>query len=110
MKILFNILVNVLGIITFFWVRFTNRTDKTIQPTFKYWWKDNYEQLISVVLVDAMLMIFVFMGGLKLNLEKFPNIPEWVQLTGDSVMFGFTGLFFAYLAYEAYKKMIIDKR
>lgn len=109
-EVILNIFLNVLGIVTFFWVRFANRTDKAAEPSFKYWWKDNYEQLISIVLIDVILMILVFMGGLKLNLDKFPNIPEWVQLSGNGVLFAFIGLLFAMLTYEAYKKLILDKR
>lgn len=110
LKVIVNILVNILGIATFFWVRYANRTDKIKEPSLKFWWNDNKDQLISILLIDVLLMSFVFMGGMKINFEKITNLPEWIQLTGDGVLFAFIGLIFALLGYEAYKKLVIDKK
>jgi hypothetical protein len=105
-----KILINILGIITFFWVRFTNRTDKTAEPSLKFWLKDNYEQLVCIGLIDIALMLLVFQGGLKVSFEKLPGLPDWIQLIGDGAMYYLVGLVFSYFAYEAYKKLVIDKR
>ena len=76
----------------------------------KFWLKDNYEQLIGILLIDIAVILLVFAGGLKLSFEKIASLPEWVQLTGDSAIFYLTGLIFALLGYEAIKKIILDKR
>ena len=105
-----KIILNVLGIITFFWVRFANRTDKTKEPTIGFWLKSNYEQLIGIALLDVAIILLTLTGGLQLSFEKIQTLPEWIQLTGDSAIFYLTGLIFALLGYEAIKKLILDKR
>lgn len=105
-----KILINILGIITFFFVRFANRTDKTAQPSLKFWFKDNWEQLICITLIDIALMLLVFQGGFKISFENLPGLPTWVQIIGDSAMYYLVGLVFSFFGYEAYKKLIIDKR
>ena len=105
-----KIVLNLLGIVTFFWVRFANRTDKTKEPTLKFWLKDNFEQLIGILLIDVAIVMLVFVGGLQLSLEKITTLPDWVQLTGDSAIFYLTGLVFALFGYELVKKTILEKK
>ena len=105
-----KIVLNVLGIVTFFWVRFANRTDKMKQPTIGFWFRDNFEQLIGIALLDIAIIMLVLTGGLQLSFEKIQTLPEWIQLTGDSAIFYLTGLIFALLGYEAVKKLILDKK
>lgn len=105
-----KILINILGIITFFFVRFANRTDKTVEPSLSFWIKNNWEQLICISLIDIALMLLVFQGGLQISFEKLPGLPTWVQIVGDGAMYYLVGLVFSYFGYEAYKKLIIDKR
>ncbi|MEN6569048.1 MAG: hypothetical protein ABFC18_03445 [Rikenellaceae bacterium] len=109
-NLIIKIVLNILGIVTFFWVRFANRTDKTAQPNLKFWLKDNFEQLIGILLIDVAVILLVFANGLKLSFDKIASLPEWVQLTGDSVIFYLTGLIFALLGYEAIKKVILEKK
>ena len=105
-----KIILNILGIVTFFWVRFANRTDKTKEPTLGFWLKDNFEQLIGILLIDIAIIFLVLAGGLKLSFEKITTLPDWLQLTGDSAIFYLSGLIFALLGYEAIKKLILEKR
>src|SRR5574343_1526565 len=103
-----KILINILGIITFFFVRFANRTDKTVEPSLSFWIKNNWEQLICISLIDIALMLLVFQGGLQISFEKLPGLPAWVQIVGDAAMYYLVGLVFSFFAYEAYKKLVID--
>lgn len=105
-----KILINLLGILTFFFVRFANRTDKVAEPSLNFWIKDNWEQLICISLIDIALMLLVFQGGLQISFEKLPGLPTWVQIVGDGAMYYLVGLIFSYFGYEAYKKLVIDKR
>lgn len=105
-----KIILNLLGILTFFWVRFANRTDKTKEPSLKFWLKDNFEQIIGISLIDIAIIMLVLAGGLQLSLEKIQTLPGWVQLTGDSAIFYLAGLIFALLGYELVKKIILDKK
>ena len=109
-NLIIKIVLNLLGIVTFFWVRFANRTDKTKEPTLKFWLKDNFEQLIGILLIDIAIVMLVFVGGLQLSLEKITTLPDWVQLTGDSAIFYLTGLIFPLMGYELVKKTILEKR
>jgi hypothetical protein len=104
-----KILLNILGILTYFFVILQGR-DKSIPFSVKFWIKDNFEQLIAVSLIDAIMMILVFMGGLKLSFEKLPIIPDWLQITGDGAVCALVGGLLAHLGYEAYKKLVLDKR
>ena len=110
MENLISVGLNVLGIVIFFVTRYAGRTDKILPYSGKFWIKSNWEQLIGVVLTNIGLMALVFQGGLKLNLEKLPMIPEWAQVAGDEFVALLVGALFAYLAYEGYKKLVIDKR
>ncbi len=105
-----KIILNVLGIVTFFWVRFANRTDKVKEPTIGFWLKDNFEQLIGIALLDIAIIMLVLTGGLQLSFEKIQTLPDWVQINGDRAVYYFTGLIFALLGYEAVKKLILDKK
>ena len=104
-----KILLNILGVLIFFFVRLQGR-DKSVPFSVKFWFKDNWEQLIAIALIDVALMVLVFTGGLKLSLEQLPGIPKWIQLAGDGVICLLVGALFAYLGYEAYKKLVLDKR
>jgi hypothetical protein len=104
-----KILLNVLGILIFFFVRLQGR-DKSIPFSIKFWVKDNWEQLVTISLIDVALMILVFTGGLQLSFEKLPSIPDWLQLTGDGFVCLLVGALISYLGYEAYKKLVLDKR
>ena len=105
MKIIFN----VLGILIFFFIRLGGR-DKTIPFSAKFWLKDNWEQLVAVVLFDIALMLLVIEGGLEFNFEKIaPMLPDGVQLAGDSALCFLVGLVFAWGVYVGYKKFIQGK-
>jgi hypothetical protein len=105
-----KILLNILGILIFFFTKLAGRKDKTEPLSVKFWIKDNFEQLIVVALIDVALMLLLVTGGLKLSFEKLPNIPNWLQVVGDGAACLLIGAFLAYAGYEAYKKIVLDKR
>ena len=106
-----KILLNVLGVLIFFLNRFAGRKDKDQPFSGKKWITENWEQLTIVALFDVALMLLVINGGLEFNFEKIaPMLPEGVKLAGDLALCFLVGLVFAYLGYEAYKKLVIDKR
>ncbi len=103
-------LLNALGILIFFFVRFAGRTNKSEPFSGKKWIAENWEQLVTILLIDIALMLLVFVDGLKLSFEKLPNLPDWLQVTGDGAACLLVGALISYLAYETYKKLVIDKR
>ena len=105
-----KIILNVIGIVIFFLSRFSNRKDKTTEPSIKFWFKDNWEQLITIGLFDVALMILASKQALNIDFSKLTFLPDWLQLVGDVALFFVIGLLGAYLAYEGYQKRVIDKR
>ena len=103
-------LLNALGILIFFFVKLSGRKNKDKPLSIQYWLKDNWEQLVAVLLVDIALMLLVFQGGLQFNFEKIaPMLPDGVQLAGDSALCFLVGLVFAWAVYNGYKKMMMKK-
>lgn len=106
-----KILLNILGILIFFFARFAGRKDKDAPVSAKFWLKDNWEQLVVVALFDVALMLLVIEGGLKFNFEKLaPMLPDGVQLAGDLALCFLVGLLFAWGFYVGYKKVVLEKR
>lgn len=105
-----KIFINVIGILIFFINRYAGRKDKTKDPNIKYWLKDNWEQLTVIALFDIALMILMSKEGLNIDFSKLEFLPNWLQFTGDLAFSFVLGVAGAWLAYCAYKKLIIDKR
>ena len=55
-------------------------------------------------------MILASKQALNIDFSKLTFLPEWLQLVGDVALFFVIGLLGAYLAYEGYQKLVIDKR
>lgn len=105
-----KLLLNAIGVLIFFLVRLAGRKDKGSPLSITFWLKDNWEQLITVLLFDIGLMILLGEGGLNISFDKLVWLPEWLQIIGDSASALVIGLFGAWLAYAGYKKAIIDNR
>lgn len=106
-----KILLNILGILTFFLIRFINRSDKVTEPKLKFWIKDNKWELLLICLVDIQLVIFVIAGGLQIDLAKlFPSLPAGITFTGDWVLCALIGWFVSWLVYIAIKKKIEETK
>lgn len=105
-----KVVLNILGVLIFFFVKLSGRKNRETPLSIKYWFKDNWEQLIAIALFDIALMLLVFQGGLQFNFEKIaPMLPDGVQLAGDSALCFLVGLFFAWGVYAGYKKMVFKK-
>lgn len=105
-----KILLNVIGILIFFLTRFSNRNDKTKEIDPIFWLKDNWEELLTVLLFDIGLILLVFQGGFNISFEQIASLPEWVQLGGDSAVCFAVGLVVAWKGYEWYNSLIKSKR
>lgn len=99
-----KILLNFLGIVLYFLMRFQNRTDKTLEPDIKFWFKDNWVELTIITLFDVSLMLLLLKGGLVIDLNKyFPSLPDGVAFTGDLAICFLIGLVLASAVYELIK-------
>ena len=105
-----EIIVNVIAIAIFFLVRFNGRKDKTKEPDINFWLKDNWEQLVTIVLFDVLLMILAGKNALNLDLSQLTFLPSWMQLMGNLAVAAVIGLLGAFLAYEGYKTIVLNNR
>jgi len=102
-----KILLNFLGIVLYFLMRFQNRRDKKAEPDIKFWLKDNGVELIIITLFDVSLMLLLLKGGLVIDLNKyFPSLPDGVAFTGDLAICFLIGLVLAAGIYELIKTKV----
>lgn len=104
MKTLLAILLNVLGITIYFLTRYGSRAEKDKDFSLAFWWKDNWNELVTTVLFDAAVMILFLAGDIELNISQF--IPEWLMKVGGLTIAFALGLGLAALIYEIFKKKI----
>jgi len=105
-----KIVLNIIGILIFFLNRLAGRKERQNPLSIRYWFRDNWEQLICVALVDIALMLLVVNGGLEFNFEKLtPMLPEGMKLAGDLALSFLVGLVFSWGVYVGYKKMFKTK-
>jgi hypothetical protein len=96
-----KILLNVLGVIIFFLLRFDGRADKTKETSLVFWAKDNWVECIVIALFDFALLILGLYGGLQIDFTKiFPLLPDWVTIGGDMALSFAIGLFGGYAGYS----------
>jgi hypothetical protein len=102
-----KILLNVLGILIYFLLRFMNREDKTKEPSVKFWIEDNWVELIVISLFDFALMIILIFGGLQVDFTKMiPAWPDWITLSGDYALSFLIGVIGAATGYIIIRKKI----
>jgi hypothetical protein len=102
-----KILLNVLGVIIFFLLRFDGRADKIKETSLGFWAKDNWVECIVIALFDFALLILGLYGGLQIDFTKlFPLLPEWVTIGGDLALSFVIGLFGGYLGYSLVKTKV----
>jgi len=101
-----KLLLNFLGIVIYFLIRYGNRTDKTTTFSTTFWLNDNWPETVTTILFDVVLMLLFIAGGLKIELEKlFPSIPAGISFIGDLGIYFVIGLVLAHGAYELVKKL-----
>jgi hypothetical protein len=57
----------------FFLSKYSGRTDKVKEPSLKFWWADNWPELVISTLLVTMVMILLLMGAFEFK------IAEWLQ-------------------------------
>jgi hypothetical protein len=99
-----KLLLNFLGIVIYFLVRYGNRTDKTTSFSGTFWLNDNWPETVTTLLFDIVLMLLFIAGGVKIELEKLlPSIPAGITFIGDLAIYFLIGLVLAHGAYELFK-------
>jgi len=102
-----KILLNFLGILLYFLMRYNGRTNKETEPDIKFWIKDNGVELLIITLFDVSLMLLLLKGGVVIDLNKyFPSLPDGVAFTGDLAICFMIGLVLSAGVYELIKTKV----
>jgi hypothetical protein len=101
MKIFLDILLNFLGLVLYFIIRYINRTGKSTEFSMSFWIKDNKWQSIAILICDTIIMVLTMAGGLVFDLTKlFPTLPGGIAFIGDMAVYCAIGLILSHGLYE----------
>jgi hypothetical protein len=104
-----KVLLNIIGILIYFINRYNKRTIRTVAFSYKYWIKDNWHEISTIILLDIALMILLFNPGTEINFDDlFSKLPFGLKLPADLLMSFLLGLGLASLFYTIFKKKIND--
>lgn len=99
-----KIVLNMLGIIIYFLMRYINRADQTTKLSPLFWAKDNWPELLVITFFDLALMLLLLAGGLTVDLNKYiPALPDGIAFVGDLAICFIVGLFLSSGIYEMFK-------
>lgn len=106
-----EIVLNILGIFTFFWVRFTFRKNKT-KGNWKFWFNDNFEEMVSIALFDTILMILLLRPETQIGLDAWlqNHVPLEVHVAIKPAASAIIGLFFAWFFYTLYNRKVKNSK
>lgn len=102
-----KLLLNFLGILIYFLMRYINRTDQATKISIIYWVKDNWPEFLVITMFDLVLMILLLSGGLTIDLNKYlPSLPDGVAFVGDMAICFLIGLILSSAIYEMFKSKV----
>jgi len=102
-----NYIMNILGIMLYFLVRYGNRTDKTVKFSGTFWLNDNWVETVGTFVVNIILMILMWKGQVTIDIEKVaPWMPDGISFAGDMVVYCLIGGVISHLVYEAFKTKV----
>lgn len=99
-----NIALNTLGIAVFFTDRYWGRIDKNKKFDFKYWLKDNAQEMTTTLLLNTSLMLLLFQTVKTESVDvMLSKLPDWVTLLGIPGLCLGLGAGFSWTIYELFK-------
>ena len=109
-----NWVLNIIGIMVYFIGRFSQRKSKTIQPSFTFWFKDNWPELIQTSLLNFAIMLIISMKQLSVNMdiwlqEKLPYISIDPVVAKAILSLG-VGLIITHMVYQSYLSKVKGKK
>jgi hypothetical protein len=104
-----KILLNLIGMSIYFINRYANRADKVPSFSFSFWFKDNWPEVTTTILLDIALMILIFSPGTEISFDAlFSKLPFGIKIAGDLLMSFLLGLGLSSLFYAIFKKKVRD--
>jgi hypothetical protein len=105
-----KILLNLIGIAIYFINRYANRSQKKLAFDYRYWLKDNWPEMTTVLLLDAALMILLFAPGTEVNFDDLlSSLPIGIKISGSWLMSFLLGLGLSSLFYRIFKAKVDAK-
>lgn len=101
-----KIVLNILGILIYFLNRYNNRRSKDKSFSINFWVKDNWPELLIVLLVDVSIMLLLILNDISIDAAQF--LPTWLVKIGDLGIAWLIGLGLASLIYSIFRKKVSD--
>jgi len=106
---LLNIGLNVLGIALFFTDRFWGRVDKTKNFDFKFWLKENGQEMTMTALLNASLVLLLYQSVKTESIATLlAGAPDWITMIGIPGICLALGAGFSWSVYELFKSKSKD--
>lgn len=101
-----KILLNFLGVMIYFLNRYNNRHSKDKSFSVKFWVRDNWPELLIIILVDISVMLLLILNDISIDAAQF--LPTWVVKVGDLGIAWLIGLGLSSLIYSVFRKKVND--
>jgi hypothetical protein len=99
-----------LGTLVYFLIRFTNRTDKSKEVTIKFWFKDNWPELVVTFSLDLMAMIVLMDDDTNVTGFLTSFLPDGLVVPAQLMIGAACGLGIGAGIYELFKSKLAAKK
>jgi len=104
-----NWILNLIGILIFFINRYYNRAKRTIAFSFKFWLRDNFQELSTTLLLNLAFMILLHMKDAPVE-NLLAKLPVWVAIMGVPGLSFALGLGASWFIYKLFWKKLKDAK
>ena len=102
-----------LGALAYFLYRYNTRKNKIENFSFKFWFKDNWPELLMTFVFDLAAVIILLDPETSIDITKIEWFPGWLvlpfRLVG-SFLVGYGGGWAVYLVFKKKAKYTLDKK
>jgi len=99
-----NWILNLIGILIFFLNRFFKKDDKTSVFNWNFWFRDNYQEMITTVLLNLAFMLLINQAIKTDSIEALlAKLPEWLTFLGLPGICFALGAGLSWTLYELFK-------
>jgi len=93
-----------IGIFVYFLTRYANKKQKDSKLSISFWWKDNWPEFITSLMLNAAIMILLHLPGAAVNVNSlFASLPFSLQLAGIPTLSFLLGLGLTSMFYNFFK-------
>lgn len=93
-----------MGILVYFINRYANKKQKDTKLSLSYWFKDNWPELTTTLLLNAAIMILVHLPGTTVDLTKLTDsLPFGLNVAGVPTLSFLLGLGLTAAFYRMFK-------